>query len=59
MTLKFSCKDVGVVCKSSVTAETEEELVAKIAEHAAHAHGVAKLSETLVEYAKTKVEEVD
>jgi predicted small metal-binding protein len=46
---------VGVVCKKSVTAATEDELVAKIAAHAADAHGVPALTETLVEYAKTKV----
>jgi predicted small metal-binding protein len=55
VSLTFSCADVGVVCKKSVTAATEDELVAKIAAHAADAHGVPALTETLVEYAKTKV----
>ncbi len=55
MTLKFSCADVGVVCKQSVTAESEDELVEKIAEHAADVHGVTRMTETLVNYAKTKV----
>ena len=57
MTLKFSCSDVGVVCKDSVTAETEDELVAKIAEHAAHKHGVPELTQTLVNFAKSKAKE--
>lgn len=55
MSLKFSCADVGVVCKKSVSADTADELVAKIAVHAADAHGVPELSETLVEYAKSVV----
>jgi predicted small metal-binding protein len=55
VTLKFSCVDVGVVCKQSVSADTEDELVTKIAEHAADVHGVPRLTETLVNYAKTKV----
>lgn len=56
MTLKFSCADVGVVCNKSVTADTADELVSKIAAHAAEAHDVPELSETLVEYAKSVVE---
>ncbi|NNF65776.1 MAG: DUF1059 domain-containing protein [Acidimicrobiia bacterium] len=59
MTLKFSCANVGVVCKKSVTADTEEELVAKIAAHAAEAHDVPVLTQTLVNYAKSTVEVVD
>ena len=59
MKLTFRCRDVGVVCRATVSAETEEELVAKIAEHAAEAHGVTELSETLVDYAKTKVRSDD
>lgn len=55
MTLKFSCVDVGVVCKKSVTADTEEALVAKIAAHAAEVHGVPNLTQTLVNYAKSVV----
>ena len=55
MSLKFSCADVGVVCKKSVTAETEEDLVAAIAAHAADAHGVPNLTQTLVNYAKSVV----
>jgi predicted small metal-binding protein len=59
MTLKFSCANVGVVCKKSVTADTEAELVDKIAAHAAEAHGVTVLTDTLAGYAKSTVEVVD
>jgi len=54
MTLEFRCEDVGVACKAATKAETKEELLAKVAEHAKKAHGV-ELTETLVDYALTKV----
>jgi predicted small metal-binding protein len=59
MTLEFRCADVGVVCNGKIRAETPEELVGKIAEHAAHKHGVPKLTETLVNYAKSTVRSVE
>lgn len=57
MTLEFRCRDVGVVCKRRVTADTPEELIRKIAEHADRAHGVAGIDDTLVDYARTVVSE--
>lgn len=54
MSLQFRCADVGVECKAAVTAESEEELVAKVADHARTKHGV-ELNPTLVDYAKTAV----
>lgn len=54
MTLEFRCADVGVACKAVTTADSEEELLAKVAGHAEQVHGVA-LTETLVAYALTKV----
>jgi len=57
MTLEFRCVHVGVAdCKAATTAETEEELVAKVAEHALAAHGV-ELNETLINYALSTVVE--
>lgn len=57
MSVGFRCQDVGVVCRSKIEAETPEELVEKIAEHADRVHGVPSLPETLVDYAKTVVTE--
>ncbi len=54
MTLEFRCEDVGVQCSARTTADSKEELVAKVAEHAQQKHGV-ELNETLVDYALTKV----
>jgi predicted small metal-binding protein len=44
-------------CKSVTTADTQEELLAKVAAHAKEAHGV-ELNETLIDYTLTTVEEV-
>lgn len=54
MALEFRCADAGVACKTATTAETKEELLAKVAEHAQAKHGVA-LNETLIDYALTRV----
>lgn len=54
MALEFRCEDVGVACKAVTTADSKEELVAKVGDHAQKAHGVA-LTDTLVDYALTKV----
>ena len=57
MTLEFRCAHVGVTdCKSATTAETAEELLEKVAEHARTKHGV-ELNETLINYALTTVTE--
>ena len=53
--LSFACVDVGVLdCNCKVSAETKEELLAIVAEHAQKVHGVA-LNGTLIDYALTTV----
>lgn len=54
MALEFRCADVGVDCKAATTADTKDDLVAKVAAHAKEVHGV-ELNETLVDYAVSKV----
>ncbi len=57
MTLEFRCAHVGVTdCRSVTKAETEEELLEKVAAHARESHDV-ELNETLVNYALTTVTE--
>lgn len=57
MALEFACKRVGVTdCKHIATAESEEDLLAKVAEHAKQEHGV-ELNDTLIDYALTTVRE--
>lgn len=53
--LELRCADLGVPCRGTVRGATEEELVRQLAEHAASKHGVARLNETLVAYARTQV----
>lgn len=55
MTLEFRCADVGVVCRGKVRADSVDALIGAVAEHAADAHDVAQLSETLIAYAVTTV----
>lgn len=54
MALEFHCADVGVACSSKTTAQTKEELLAKVSDHAKSAHGV-DLNDTLIDYALTRV----
>jgi predicted small metal-binding protein len=58
MALQFQCKNVGVTdCKHTASADTADELLEKVAEHAETEHGVT-LNSTLVNYALSTVEEV-
>ena len=40
MTIKVNCRDLGLDCEGVVQAETEEELIALVAKHAADVHGM-------------------
>jgi predicted small metal-binding protein len=53
MALEFRCQDVGIACKNVATADTADELVAKVGAHAKKTHGV-ELNSTLIDYAVTK-----
>jgi predicted small metal-binding protein len=54
MTLEFRCADVGLACGDTVKAESEDELVERIAAHARGEHGVA-LNQTLIDHARSQV----
>ena len=56
MTKSFSCEHGGVVCKATVTGDTEEEVLAKAVAHARDAHGVdLSQSTTLANYARSLI----
>lgn len=58
MALEFACSRVGVTdCKTVAVADTAEELLAAVAQHARDAHQV-ELNDTLIDYALTTVREV-
>lgn len=49
MTLVVRCKDVGFDCEGVCKAESEEDLMKKVAEHASTAHGVEEVTDDMVE----------
>jgi len=51
----IKCKDVGVDCEFEATAETEEELLKKVAEHAAEVHGMKEISPEMMEKVKAAI----
>ena len=48
----IACKDVGVDCGFEATAETEDELMKKVAEHAAEVHGMKTIPPEVLEKVK-------
>jgi predicted small metal-binding protein len=44
----FKCKDIGMDCPFETSAKTNEELMKKIATHAASAHGITQVSPDLM-----------
>ena len=46
------CKDVGFDCGFIAKAETEEDLLGKVAEHAAEVHGLTEVTPELIEQVK-------
>ena len=52
------CRDVGVDCDGVIRAETEEELMGKVAEHAKTAHGITEISPELAAKVKAAIQEV-
>ena len=52
----FECRDGGVVCRSKIRGDTEDEVLRKAIEHAKKAHGVdLTRSQTLARYALSLV----
>ncbi|MBC8492956.1 MAG: DUF1059 domain-containing protein [Chloroflexi bacterium] len=55
MTKVVHCRDVGFDCDGVVRAETEEEALKKVAEHAKTVHGLKEISEEVVEKVRTLI----
>lgn len=52
----LTCADTGIVCKARVTGETEDEVLAKVIQHARDDHGVhITQSTTLTNYARSVI----
>lgn len=55
---KLLCRDVGVDCDTEICAETEEELMKKVAEHAKTVHGMTEISPETAAKVKAAIRDV-
>jgi len=55
MTLVVHCRDVGFDCNGVVTAETEEELLQQVAEHAKSEHDLVEVTDEVVAKVKSVI----
>ena len=58
MVKSISCADSGADCSWSTTAETEEELMNKVAAHAKEKHPELEITPELVQKIKSIIKEV-
>jgi predicted small metal-binding protein len=60
VTKTLKCADTGIVCRTTVTGDTEEEVLEKAAKHAREDHGVdITRSTTLVGFARGAIRDED
>jgi predicted small metal-binding protein len=57
MAKKFACKDIGMSCGFKAKAESEEELMGKIAAHAKSAHNMATIDQATLSKVKSAIKE--
>ena len=57
MTKSFGCSDVGVNCNWTTNADSEEELMKKIKEHANTVHGFKEIPQDLADKVKLAIKE--
>ena len=58
MTKSISCKDAGADCGWSATAETEDELMAKVQDHVKADHKELEINDELVTKVKSLIKEI-
>ena len=51
----FKCKDIGMDCRFETTANTEGELMKKIAEHGSQAHDMKTIPPEVMEKVKKAI----
>ena len=54
-TLRIACNDVVPGCRFTASADTEEELIDKVAAHVAHDHGVPEVTPELAATVKAAI----
>ena len=52
------CRDIGFDCEGVIQAETEEELMQLVAEHAGTVHDMESIPEEVVQKVKAVIQEV-
>ena len=57
MTKKVHCRDVGYDCDGIVQAETIDDLLVKVAQHAKEAHGLEEVTEEVAAKVKSVIRE--
>ena len=55
MTVSVACKDVGVNCDFKAEAQTEEELLKKVAQHAKEAHNMSSVDAATLAKVKSAI----
>lgn len=55
MVKQFSCGDVVPGCSATWSMETEEELLAAVAQHATVDHGMAEVTPELVDQVRSRI----
>ena len=55
MTLTVRCQNVGFDCEGVCRAESEDELLQQVAEHARSAHGIEEVTEDIVVKVKSVI----
>ncbi len=58
MGYELSCRDLDHTCGWTGRGETQDELMAKVADHVQKVHEVKAVSDTIANFAKTKVRRV-
>jgi predicted small metal-binding protein len=58
MAKKFVCSEIGMKCGYQVTANTTEELMPKIADHAKNAHGMMTVPDEIMAKIKSVIKEI-
>ena len=59
MKTHIACGNVVPGCSFTASAATEEELIRKVVEHAAHAHGVTEVTPELAAKVKAAIQRDD
>ena len=58
MSYELSCRDLDHICGWTGRGETEDELMSKVADHVQKVHDVKTVTDTIANYAKSKVRRV-